>query len=79
MFLILIDAHSKWIEAYPLSAATSQATVQQLRTTFAQFGLPKTVVMDNGTAFTSAEFQEFLHMNGVTHITSAPYHPLQMD
>ena len=68
---ILTDA-SKWIEACPLASAT---TVQQLRATFAQFRLPKTVVTDNGTAFTSTEFQECLQMNEVTHVTSAPYHP----
>ena len=27
MFLVIIDAHSKWIEAIPLPAATSQLTI----------------------------------------------------
>ncbi|UYV70236.1 K02A2.6-like [Cordylochernes scorpioides] len=33
------------------------------------------VVSDNGRMFVGHEFQEFLMMNGIRHITSAPYHP----
>ena len=28
MFLVLIDAHLKWIEVYPVRAATSNTTIQ---------------------------------------------------
>ena len=75
MFLIVIDAGSKWIEAFPMSTATSKATIQCLRTLFAQFGLPDILVSDNGTSFTSSKFQEFLATNGIEHWKSAPYHP----
>ena len=34
-------------------------TVQKHRSTFAMHGLPEVLVSDNGTAFTSIEFQEF--------------------
>ena len=58
-----------------MSAATSSETIRQLRTTFARFGLPHTVVTDNGSYFTSKEVEDFLVRNGVRHVKSAPYHP----
>ena len=58
-FLIVIDAHSKWIEAYPMKSITSAATIEKLRVLFAQFGIPEMIVSDNGTNFTSGEFQQF--------------------
>ena len=75
MCLVLIDAHSKWIEVFCTSAATSAVVIEELRSVFARFGLPETIVTDNGTSFVSAEFEKFLRGNGIKHITSAPYHP----
>ena len=46
-----------------------------MRSTFATFGIPETLVTDNGTNFTSAEFEEFLKSNGIHHTRTAPYHP----
>jgi len=75
MFLVLIDAHSKWIEVFKTSAATSKVTIECLRCVFAQFGLTEMVVTDNGPCFSSREFAKFLQTNGVHHAKSAPYHP----
>ena len=75
MFLILIDAHSKWIEVFQMTSTTSSAVIQRLRTVFAQFGLPETVVSDNAPNFVSTEFETFLSKNGIAHVTSSPYHP----
>ena len=41
----------------------SQATIECLRKIFARFGLPEMMVTDNGTCFTSSEFQEFAQCN----------------
>ena len=75
MFLIVVDAHSKWMEAEIVNSATSQATIECLRMIFARFGLPEVMVTDNGTCFTSSEFQEFAQCNNIRHVRIAPYHP----
>ena len=75
MFLVLIDAHSKWMDVHRVPSATSHITISVLRTIFASHGLPEILVSDNGTAFTSSEFGIFLRQYGIRHITSAPYYP----
>ena len=75
MLLVVIDAHSKWIEAIPLSTATAFTTIQQLRKLFSQFGIPDTIASDNGSQFTATEFQDFCRVNGIHHFKVAPYHP----
>ncbi len=75
MFLIIIDAHSKWIEIFKTSGSDSTTTINCLRSTFARLGLPNTVVSDNGPSFISLDFESFLRSNGVCHVTSTPYHP----
>ncbi len=73
MYLVLIDAHSKWIEAFCTPSATSSAVIEELRPLFAQFGLPETIVTDNGTCFVSVEIDNFFATNGIRHDT---YHPV---
>ena len=75
MFLIVVDAHSKWPEVIQMSSTTSSKTIDVLRTLFARYRLPEQVVSDNGTQFTSDEFAQFLKSNGVKHIRTASYHP----
>ena len=75
IFLVAVDAHSKWLEAVTVPTTSSQATIKVLRTMFATHGLPELIVSDNGTSFTSLEFEEFTKRNGIRHITTAPYHP----
>ena len=41
MFLVLIDAHSKWIEVEPVESATMKTTVEKLKKIFSTHGIPE--------------------------------------
>ncbi|UYV65549.1 K02A2.6-like, partial [Cordylochernes scorpioides] len=73
LFLVVIDAYSKWIEAKIVSTTSTETTINCLKEIFATHGLPDVIVSDNGTSFTSELFRTFLKRNGVRHILCAPY------
>ena len=63
--------YSSSLFVYP----STKATTTLLEEDFAHFGYPHTIVSDNATTFSSAEFQEWCHYRGIKHLTGAPYHP----
>ncbi|XP_033760781.1 uncharacterized protein K02A2.6-like [Pecten maximus] len=75
MFLIIVDAYSKWLEVYPTKASTSAVTIDKLRECFSTHGLPEMVVSDNGPCFVSEDFAAFMSENGVVHVKTSPHHP----
>lgn len=76
MLLIISDAYSKWLEVKITNSTTSHATIAILDEVFAAYGAPVTLVSDNGSNFTSKDFNDFLHQVGVRyHKLTAPYHP----
>ena len=75
MFLVVVDAHSKWVEVVKMSSTTSSKTIAKLRKLFSAYGLPDQLVSDNGSQFTSDKFLCFMKTNGIKHIFTSPYHP----
>ena len=75
MLLIVVDAHSKWPEAQVMPTTTAARTITALREMFARYGILQQLVSDNGPQFVSQQFDQFLALNGVRHIRTAPYHP----
>ena len=75
MFLVVVDAYSKWLDVHCMKSTTSTATIEKLREIFATHGLPATLISDNGSNFSSSEFEEFMKKNGIKHVKVAPYHP----
>lgn len=74
-YLVLIDAHSKWLEVECVSGTSAAAVISCLRRIFCRLGLPKRIVSDNGPPFSSAEYSSYLEKNGIKRILVAPYHP----
>ena len=73
MFLIVVDAHSKWPEIAIMTTTTTK-TITALREIFSRNGIPRQIVSDNGPQFMSGEFSQFMSANGIEHIRSSPYH-----
>jgi transposase InsO family protein len=48
--------------------------LKKMRIMFATHRIPDLILSDNGSCFTSSEFQAFLSNNGIQHCTTAPYH-----
>ena len=57
--LVVSDYFSGSIEVSRLEAITTQTVVRELKIIFARFGVPETLVTDNGSQFASREFKAF--------------------
>ena len=68
-FMVVVhDLHSKWPEVRAFPRVTSDVAISYLQELFARWGLPKSVISDNGPQFSSYEFEEFLRRQGIQHI-----------
>jgi len=74
-YLVVVDAYSKWLEVVQVTSTTSTVTKQHLMKFIASYGLPRVLVSDNGTCFTSQEFTQFCKGCGIKQKFIAPYHP----
>ena len=75
MWLIVVDAHTKWPEVIAMKTTTANKTIAILRSLFARYGIPQQIVSDNGPQFTSEEYRQFCECNGIRRTLVAPYHP----
>ena len=71
MFLIVVDAYSKYLDVIPMSTATSSGKIKALRRLFSTFRLPLHIVRDNGSQLTSFELKIFGEEWNSTHMLSS--------
>ncbi|XP_045453790.1 uncharacterized protein K02A2.6-like [Melitaea cinxia] len=75
IYMVLIDAHSKWLECVEMPSLTTQMLINKLQKIFSHFGLPKSIVTDNAKTFVSTDFSTYCVNSGITHILSPTYSP----
>lgn len=73
--LIIVDASTGWIEAYPTKDRESSTVIRCLRTVFTRFGIPHVLVSDNATEFISNELNQWLSNQGIRKLESPIYFP----
>ena len=74
-YILLVDYYSRFVEVQQLQATTTSSVISFLKPIFARYGIPTTLISDNGPQFTSAEMRQFAETYGFCHITSSPYYP----
>ncbi|CAM5161152.1 unnamed protein product [Natator depressus] len=70
-----IDYFSKWPEVAFTSQISSAKVIKFLSSVFSREGNPKELVSDNGSQFTSLEFETFLAERNILHRRSSLYFP----
>jgi hypothetical protein len=74
--VVAVEYFSKWIEAKPLATTTS-VTVQKFfwQNIVCRFGVPKAIIVNNGTQFDAEAFKEFCDQIGTKIHFASVRHP----
>jgi transposase InsO family protein len=73
--LMAVDKFSKWIDVRPIMNVRSEEAVSFFTDIIYRFGIPNTIITDNGTCFTGKKFLNFCDDNNIRVEGSAVAHP----
>lgn len=74
-YLVTVDHYSDFFEIDRLKTKESTEIIRCVKAHMARHGIPERLTSDNGTQFTSTQFQKFSKTYGFQHITSSPHYP----
>jgi transposase InsO family protein len=74
--LVAIDKFSKWIEVRPLHNIRSEQAVAFFTNIIHRFGVPNSIITDNGTQFTGRKFLDFCEDHHIRVDWAAVAHPM---
>jgi hypothetical protein len=74
--LVAIDKFSKWIEVRPLNSIRSEQAVAFFTNIIHRFGVPNSIITDNGTQFTGRKFLDFCKDHHIRVDWAAVAHPM---
>lgn len=74
-YIVLVDYFSNYVEVGLLSGVSSKLVISFMKDQFARHGIPAELVTDNGPAYSSQEFKNFMRDWEIRHETSSPHYP----
>ena len=75
IILVIIDARSGWVEAFPAGNKTSQTVKVYLSHISGKFGIPQTLVSDNDPDLVRGDQNQWCESLGIKKMESPIYHP----
>ncbi|XP_062569214.1 uncharacterized protein LOC134231291 [Saccostrea cucullata] len=73
--LTIVDDATRYPEAFALKSCDAESVANALMELFSRVGVPKIILTDQGTNFTSQLMKDLFALLKVKGITTSPYHP----
>ena len=73
--LVMVDKFTKWIEAKPVKTAESGPVIDFTSEVVHQYGVPHSIITDNGSNFTADEVKTWCGKMGIKLDYASVYHP----
>jgi transposase InsO family protein len=73
--LVAVDKFTKWVEAAPVTTQDSTTAINFIKSIVFRFGVPHSIITDNGTNFTSKEFKNYCKSMGIKLKFTFVVHP----
>ena len=73
--LVLVDKYTKWIEAKPVKTAKAGPVIDFISGVVHRYGVPHSIITDNGSNFDSEEFRAFCTSQGTQVDYASVAHP----
>ena len=74
-YLLVVDYFSRYVEVQKLNTVTATSVITALKAIFARYGIPATLVTDNGPQYDCREMKQFAEAYNFNHVTSSPHYP----
>lgn len=73
--LVLVDNLTKYVCLFPATDTSTEGALYAMDDFITKFGLPRKLITDRGTCFTSHKFENYCKSHGVTHILNSTRRP----
>jgi hypothetical protein len=73
--LVAVDKFTKWVKAKPIRKLDGKTTLKFVKDIVVRFGIPHSIITDNGTNLSQGEVEEYYHHNGIRLDLASVAHP----
>jgi hypothetical protein len=73
--LVAVNKFTKWVEAKPIRKLDGKTALKFVNTIMVRFGIPHSIITDNGSNFSQGEVEEYCHHNRIRLDLASVAHP----